>query len=738
MSQTNFLIGRGELLTHDIKGPRRNINKSEVYTFEQTKERLYSQVVETSTELDGLPPNACPHDFGVSRIVLNPSYIARSFFPANLFRAAGLKSIGSRKVTISPQGWKRKGEPSECSTTEIFVAGKRQSFRSLSNWMLQADPNSDEALDLRRIENIGVFEPAQRIANAGVKNDRFYEVGVHLFADEESSFIQRAFTQFAADLDVKVHQDLSFQAGTLWFVPVEGPQKAVLDLSKFVFVRVIRPVPKMRGLLPNIRRSGPAIECYLPTQDPLSSEPRVAILDGGLPQVHPIGRWVRNYRVMDPSMVDDIDGPEHGLAATSAFLFGAIQPEETAARPYSYVDHVRVLDDGANAEDPLVLYRTLGYVEEVLLSRQYEFINLSIGPDVPIEDTEVHTWTSVIDDLLSDGETFMTVAVGNNGLRDDILRYDRVQVPSDSVNAIAVGSATNTGTTWRRANYSAKGPGRCPGFIKPDLMAFGGSSKEYFHALVPTARPELVPLQGTSFAAPSILRSAVGVRAVLGTELSPLAIKALLIHAADDNGHDAVDVGWGKVPEDLMAVISCPSGVARIVYQGELKPGKYIRAPLPLPAGGLTGMVTLKATFTFASATDPQDSVSYTRAGLDITFRPNGDRIKEGKTNAESKSFFKKKKFASEAELRSDAGKWETVLHDKNRMRGSSLDSPAFDIHYNARESGGTADNAQKIRYALIITVEASKHPELYADILRAYARTLTPIQPQISLPIRV
>ncbi|CAD7559979.1 S8 family peptidase [Aeromonas hydrophila] len=738
MSQTNFLIGRGELLTHDIKGPRRNFDKSEVYTLEQTQKRLLAQVVDTAAMLDQLPQNACPHDFGVSRFVLNPSYIARSFFPANLFRAVGLKPIGSRKVTIRPDGWKRKGEPLECSTTEIFVAGKRQAFRSLSNWILQAESDSDEALDICRIEKIGVFAPSQRIADSGGENDRFYEVGVHLLADEESSFIQRSFTQFAAELGVKVHQDLSFQAGTLWFVPVEGPQDKALELSKFVFVRVIRPVPKMRGLLPSIRRSGPAIECYLPTQDPLSSEPKVAILDGGLPQVHPIGRWIRNYYVMDPSVADDVDGPEHGLAATSAFLFGAIQPEEIAARPYSYVDHVRVLDDGANTEDPLVLYRTLGHVEEVLLSRQYEFINLSLGPDIPIEDTEVHTWTSVIDDLLSDGETFMTVAVGNNGLRDDVLRYNRVQVPSDSVNAVAVGAATNTGTTWRRANYSAKGPGRSPGFIKPDLMAFGGSSKEYFHALVPAAKPELVPLQGTSFAAPSILRSAVGVRAVLGAELSPLAIKALLIHAADNSGHDAVDVGWGKVPEDLMTVISCPSGVARIVYQGELKPGKYLRAPLPLPEGGLTGMVTIKATFTFASATDPQDSVSYTRAGLEVTFRPNGDKIKEGKSNADSKSFFKKKKFATEAELRSDAGKWETVLHDTSRMRGSSLDAPAFDIHYNARESGGTADNAQKIRYALIITVEAPKHPELYANILKAYARTLTPIQPQISLPIRV
>lgn len=32
MSQTNFLIGRGELLTHDIVGPKRMPGKAEVYT----------------------------------------------------------------------------------------------------------------------------------------------------------------------------------------------------------------------------------------------------------------------------------------------------------------------------------------------------------------------------------------------------------------------------------------------------------------------------------------------------------------------------------------------------------------------------------------------------------------------------------------------------------------------------------------------------------------------------------
>lgn len=736
MSQTNFLIGRGELLTQSIKGIGRKIDKADAYTFERARERLTEQAVSTSSSLDLLSATACPQDFGVARLVLNPSYIARSFFPASLLREVGLESIGSRKVKVTPESWTRKIAPKETSTTEIFVAGKRKAFRAFSSWMHDVTPESVEGTELTRIENIFAFEPVNRIVNPGSETDNYFEFGIHMLPGQDSTFIQNAFVNFARHRKVEVHSELGFEVGNLWFVPVQGAQPTVLQLAEFVFVRVIRPVPKMRGLLPTTKRSGPSVGCTLPTQAPLSSDPRVAILDAGLPDQHTIGRWLRNYRVLDEHAGDDPEGPEHGLAATSAFLFGPIEPEGAASRPYSFVDHLRVLDEGASLENPLELYRTLGHIEEVLLSRQYEFINLSIGPDVAIEDDDVHAWTSVIDNLLSDGNTFMTIAAGNNGTRDSIVQLDRVQVPSDCVNAVTVGAASCTSDTWARASYSARGPGRSPGVIKPDLMAFGGG-KQYFHALTPGTKPSLVPLLGTSFAAPYVLRAAVGVRAVLGQDLSPLAIKALLIHAADQNGHEPVDVGWGKVPEDLMQVITCPSGVARIVYQGELKPGKYIRAPIPLPETALTGKVKVKATFSFASTTDPQDSASYTRAGLEVTFRPNKDKVAEGKANAKTKSFFEKRKFATEDELRSDAGKWETVLHDAKTMYGSSLKEAAFDIHYNARYKGGTADKAEKIRYALIVTVEAPKHPNLFADILEAYS-ALIEIQPQVSLPVRL
>lgn len=738
MSQANFLIGRGELLTHEIKGPKRMPGKAEVYTLQEARERLTPQFATAAEALDALPAEACPGDFGVARLMMNPSYIARSFFPVALLRSVGLESVGSRTVRVTPGGWTKKGEPRECSTTELFVAGKRQAFRSLGDWASAVEAESDEALDLAHIEQFSAFESEGRIVSLGGKKDRFFEVGLHLLPDEGHLFVQRAFGRFAKSSDVKIHSELGFTAGNLWFVPAEGQADAIERLAEFAFVRVIRPMPKLRGMRP-VQRSGEvSVGCSLPVEQPLSSEPKVAILDGGLPKQHAIAPWLRSYRLMDEKAEDDPEGPEHGLGVTSAFLFGPIQPSGAASRPYSYVDHLRVLDKDTGTEDPLELYRTLGFIEEVLLSRQYQFVNLSLGPDLPIEDTDVHAWTSVIDDLLSDGDTLMTVAIGNNGQMDRSVGNARVQVPADCVNALAVGAADDTGVSWARAPYSAIGPGRSPGVVKPDLLAFGGDAAKYFHVLSPGKKPALSPQLGTSFASPYLLRSAVGVRAILGSDLTPLAIKALLTHAADPASHDKLEVGWGKVPEDLMDVITCPPGVARVVYQGELKPGKYLRAALPLPVGGLTGNIQLKATFCYASPTDPQDAAAYTRAGLDIVFRPSDKKVKDGKANAETKGFFDMKKFATEAERRSDLGKWETVLHGSKGMRGSSLDNPVFDIHYNAREGGGRATGPEKIRYALIITVEAPKHADLYNDILRAYAKTLVPIQPQVSLPIRI
>lgn len=738
---TNFLIGRGELLASPIAGPRRGMDKAEVYTLAEAKSRLQPQVAEAALQLDKLPASACPRDYAVACVTLNPSYIARSFFPDSFLRENNLQSVGSKTVKIKPESWKRKAEVTEYPTTEIFVAGKRSSFRNLLPWIESLKEDSDEAIDFARIESFSSYSPAERIVTFNESEvGEYFEVGLHLLPNDNNDIVQSAFLEYVTDNQIQPYPELSFTAGNLWFIPVQCHLDKIDKLSLFTFVRVIRPVPALRGIRPMQRTAGARIQSLLPSEPPVS-DIRAAILDGGLPQQHSVHKWLNSYRVLDDGASDDTDALEHGLAVTSAFLFGPLKARTLAPRPYSYVNHLRVLDNKTCQEHPLELYRTLGLIEEVLLSRQYQFLNLSLGPNLPIEDTEVHAWTSVIDDLLSDGETLMTIAVGNNGEMDRESGNARIQVPADSVNALSVGAASSTDATkWARSSYSAIGPGRSPGVIKPDLIAFGGEDTEYFHVLSEDSNPVITPQMGTSFAAPYALRTAVGIKALLGGDLTTLAIKALMIHSCTPKDYAHAEVGWGKLPEDLNDIIVSPNGVARIVYQGELKPGKYLRASLPIPEGGLTGMVNLSATFCYATSVDPQDSASYTKAGLEISFRPDEGKKKKGAQNADTKGFFELKKYANEQERRSDMGKWETVLHASKNMRGSSLNNPVFDIHYNARQGGGVIQNnkAEKIKYALILTITASKHPDLYNDILRSYNQILAPIQPQSTVPVRI
>src|SRR5262249_4785527 len=161
----------------------------------------------------------------------------------------------------------------------------------------------------------------------------------------------------------------------------------------------------------------------------------------------------------------------------------------------------------------------------------YSFVNLSIGPALPIEDHEVHAWTAVLDELLADGKTLATVAVGNEGESDWQSGNARVQVPSDSVNALSVGAANTRGTPWRGASYSCIGPGRSPGVIKPEIIAFGGWENEPFFVCDQTLKIA-VPTSGTSFASPFALRMGMGIRAHFGSLLTPLAIRALLVHCS--------------------------------------------------------------------------------------------------------------------------------------------------------------------------------------------------------------
>lgn len=736
--QRNFLLGNGHRLTSPVKIGKKVETKPPPYDLSESKGRLANQFTAAATAFAKLPEEACPDGYTVGLMTLHPEYTAKSYFPGDLLRAARMEAIGSRPARVKPEKWKKKKDPEESPTTELFVAARREDFDAFSSGIPSLSTNDKASRDLFKVEAFRAPKSTDRVQRLRRRvEEPLLEVVLHVTGMPHPGTILEAFEAYADSLDLDPDLDRRFEVSGLCFLPVRAPRPVINDLSKFSFLRTIREMPSLRPLRPIIRTSAKTkpFPVELPKETPIDKQLRAAVFDGGASKDICKSGFVHSH---EPDGIGDPveDFIDHGTGVTSAVLFGPLEKGTPLNRPYGLVDHYRVLDNDSN-NAPFELYDALKHIQAVLQSRKYSFVNLSIGPALPIEDYDVHAWTAVLDSLLSDGQTLTTIAVGNDGEKDHVSGNARVQVPSDSVNSVAVGAATSRGKTWQRASYSCIGPGRSPGLIKPEVVAFGGDSREPFYVLDQTATIATADA-GTSFAAPFALRMGMGVRAHFGASLSALATKALLVHCSEPSKEICLhEIGWGRVPQELEALVVCGDGEARIVYQGELTPGQFLRTPIPLPSEELAGMVTLTATFCFACATDPHDPSNYTRGGLDITFRPHAEKFDDKAVHPRSSSFFRRTDYDTEKELRQDAHKWETTLHRSRRFRSTTLKDPVFDVHYQVRESG-QATSGDKIRYALIITIRAPKVVNLYDGIVQRYQTQLEPIQPVVEVPVEV
>jgi len=747
----NYLLGFGERLTEKIGPPKRVPSKKDLYSFGEARERLAPRIQRAVADIAKLPAAACPHDESVAAITLHPSYLAKSFFPTGLLRTVGLEPVGSRPRQVVPEKGakipKKKDDqpqkPIASPTADVFVSGSRRAFQRWADSFARWTVELDGAEEIIRIEDVRSLSPGEKIRPMRSTTDNpLLEVVLHSGQD----YILDGFREYLSGLDIAVDLDRRIQVQGLCFLPVQVPRKLHEEMAKFSFLRVAREMPSLRQLRPvawtgGMLRSAPTgFKVETPSLEPLNKDIRVAVFDGGVPADFLPKDLVRRKKTLN---IGDVipESQAHGLGVTSAILFGSLEKGEPAPQPFASIDHYRVLDKNTLNDPQGQYFDVLNRIMDVLRQNPYDFVNLSLGPDLPIEDEEVHVWTASLDEQFSHGKTLVTVAAGNSGDDDWDAGNARIQAPADGVNVLCVGASDTHRKKWKRATYSSIGPGRSPGRIKPEIVAFGGSQAQPFWVLSSDKKGHAAPIQGTSFASPAALRTAIGVKAFLGPVLQPLALKALLIHHSDDAGHDQREVGWGRIPSEIEDLVLCPDGVAHILYQGELEPGRYLRARIPLPSTGLSGMVSISATFCYATETDPQDPLNYTRAGLEVSFRPNKDKFTETEfgpsKNAATKSFFSAKAYATEEELRRDAHKWEPCLKASKNFRANSLSDPVFDIHYNARRGGASDRTAKSIPYALVVTVAAKHMADLYNKIALRYRTQLEELRPVIQIPVR-
>ncbi len=728
----NLLLGHGENLISNLLPPKHGRSEKDhpYKSREEVYERLCPEMENALGYISNLAPEYCPSDKSVFRLALHPQYLAKSYFPVEILRF-NLEVIGSKFVTVNPARRGARIPEGEIQTVELYVAGERRNIDLLNQHL-----TDDRLFDcVRRIERIRAFTPGERFLGVSdCSEEDLFELVLHSGSSYDDSIVH-AFSSLAKRHHVEAMTKKRIQTTGLCFIPVTARDwESLTEVESFSYLRLIRKMPRLREIS---REGGGQAVPFLMAQLPRCTEAKsdVAVLDLGC-DVHPnLNGWVHKF----PLGREFPDTFKHGSRVNSALLFGAVEPGRVLS-PVASIDCYQVVDP-SDTSSGLELYEALDRIGQILDTHDYKFVNLSIGPALPITDDDVHAWTAKLDEKLASGSTLMTVAVGNNGEMDEASGNARVEVPGDSVNALCVGASTDSGDArgWERASYSAIGPGRTPGRIKPDVLDFGGSNEKGFGVVDPV-HGMLHYRTGTSYAAPNALRKCIALQRRY-PELGALALKALLVHHAIRNasGHCDKYHGHGALPEDLDRYVVCGNDEISVIYQGHLEPKKYVKAPIPIPLDGLSGKVKIKATLCYATNVDPNAPGSYTRSAIEVTLRPNMEKFRDKKsTRPNSMPFFDHGRYESEMTLRDFGLKWDTVMSgEKSLLADKSIREPFFELHYIPREGMSPYYVTDRMPYALVVTVKAPKSTDIYAKVCTRYKGKIRPIS-EVSVPIPV
>lgn len=723
---------------------------------------------------------AMPAELRVGHVVVEatlwPNDLASSHYPEKVLSACGLYQVGTRhaKELYRTAMKERPDEP----TKSLILAGDDKAVgRFLS--LLEASPASDIDPywdELRRFSRLRMGDRESVIRgkplSTGDGELHAWEAVLTLVgrdAIQQKRFADEAFEKFVLFIKRiygEVQTSYRREVGGLLFVPVSLTVESVEQAPAFNLLRVIRPMPTLRSIGDDgfrvSKRTPPAAP---PKGMATITQSRMAVIDGGVDLTLPaLSPYVRQIHLTTEAPLDSC--VKHGTLVTATALYGYTDGG-LLRRPVAPIDHYRVLPPPAAELSDNRAYWLLDRVLEAVTGKGYKVVNLSIGPLRSVEDDcEPDRWTTTLDSLAAEEGVAIVCAAGNNGGDD----ANRIQVPADMVNGVAVGACLHRGrgAPIQKARYSAVGPGRFGQRVSPTGVGFGGSlDAEPFCGLGPHG--VLLETQGTSFAAPVVTHGLAELEALLGPKRGGAhALRAFAAHFAELNPRQSKKrYGHGRIPESFVDLWECAPNEVTVLYQTELARGDKTAMYLPMPEGlHAEGQVEIRWTLCYLSEVDPHDAADYTKSGFEVYFRPNYNMrhvfddstkesigpfdivIQEDELAALSRARTVRwsdtpaahgsRQFRTEGALR-EAGKWETLSQGTYEMECGELFKPRIDLNHLARGEGQLlkASGVDDLPLSLLVTIRARGVGDLY-DRARQAFQTLVPLVQHADVTIQL
>ena len=286
--------------------------------------------------------------------MLNPEYIAKSYYPERVLKYYGLKAVGSKLTLVTPEKRSRDRVPEEAPTTNLFVAGATSNFRRLLADIERGSIEEAVKGDLTALEQINSVDARAKIkgkfADLAISP---LEVVLHASEFRSDLYIIEAFQEYVASLGLEADLEHRFHAGGSVLPAYDGSDARCSAISRnsltsvrYERCRACEPVSaaQPKGESPRARNASDGARSR-------SEHSRSDFRRWDTRRYH---SELVGYPLQSRPGSDSVqEALDHGYAVTSAISLGFHKPGE-ASPPFANVDDIRVWDVNSGA-DPLEL-----------------------------------------------------------------------------------------------------------------------------------------------------------------------------------------------------------------------------------------------------------------------------------------------------------------------------------------------------------------------------------------------
>lgn len=737
MSKKPILM-KGERLIVPILKKQGFGEKELPHTYDEAKLKIQTSLSSIKDVVKSRKDKFLPNEIVICAR-MEEGYLAKSYRPDFLQKDNNMNLVGARKIKSTKKDL--NGKETTIENKLYFFRTSLRGIESFENILSNNLLSNTAEKGLCMLNNIELLDDNEKICGFKEEDkDIEVEIVLHPLKKDYDLAIDKIKSIVGEKCEIRIYKD-----GPT-FILAKMNKENLPNLVKYNFLRTVHPLRNIN--LPEMSRGTTADAPKLDSIN-INNNIKIGVFDGGVCLDNSlISPFTKSYDIS--TLPEDSNGISHGTAVCGAVLYGELNgysASDTIPSPKVTVESFRVLPE-------VNLYRIIDNIANVVNSRDdIKIYNISFGPSGPIWDDEINRFTYELDRLAYNKGVIFCVAVGNDGRLDE--PFNRIQAPADLVNGIGVGSYSYYNNKKYRAEYSCIGLGREGAKIKPDVLAFGGDSRNPFHAISTTDGVRSY-INGTSFASP-VVAGKLGRVFSNSSEISTLMARSLLIHNAKGNCFDAKEEGYGIVSENIEELITCSDKKVTIIYTGEISERKYVKLPIPLPDKIKNNNGTVRIDWTIASLTDVNglDPDGYTSSCIEDTFYPNSNKYRFTKTGKKPQIVDLEKNYCKGDELiengykqsalpisdspaylteveRRENLQWDTIVRKSKSKRISSLDKPYIIMHCIPRES----DGINKLKFCVCVTLEYVNYSgDLYNDIIEEYP-ILVPLETSVETSI--